>query len=555
MNEELKQIKKIYGEEMMHICRELFPTILEKEGKLLSILQANLAPSHLFAEDIKNNDLYEDFSAWVYTLAKEKKRELPDTGKDPFTLMDEAEYKLYECKSKNDIMRFKRYYAPNEELCTFWSNRLERCHVFFAVKKNVSKIKREKFLNPRRQDEYGTSVISLQFSRGNYNTLSIKNRYNHTVNNPDATFSNDLEKIIPGLTKSFEHAYGFNIRHEVSQGNFLIEDLSYVQAKDGKYYRYYCEDDAVYYCENNVILKNYIPYMEYAFQKERYLLFDKYILDLKEKKIFLANKERPDSFIKSIYDVGIIKKIEIIKSDNNRIIEIAYEDDKKINIVINDKNSIIYYDNKYVNKIVDDFLKNCRSILGINLSSLETIGDNFLLNCYRIEKISLPNVKVIGNGFIRHNRILKELNLPKVVRIGSDFLFFNDELEMLDLPCVQKIGNEFLYKNNSIREIHLPKVITIGRCFLIENNRVSNLYLPVVKDIGEGFMGGNLKIRDIFFPKAKKIGKDFLFQNVSLRSLVLPSLTEESYYNLAEYYRNIVQWDSSQINKERKELR
>ena len=29
MNEDLKIIKKHYGEKMMHLCRELFPTLLQ----------------------------------------------------------------------------------------------------------------------------------------------------------------------------------------------------------------------------------------------------------------------------------------------------------------------------------------------------------------------------------------------------------------------------------------------------------------------------------------------------------------------------------------------
>ena len=33
MNNELKQIKKKYGERMMHLCRTLFPTILNEECK------------------------------------------------------------------------------------------------------------------------------------------------------------------------------------------------------------------------------------------------------------------------------------------------------------------------------------------------------------------------------------------------------------------------------------------------------------------------------------------------------------------------------------------
>ena len=38
---ELKRIKRRYGEEMMHLCRDLFPTLLETPGKLITILKNN----------------------------------------------------------------------------------------------------------------------------------------------------------------------------------------------------------------------------------------------------------------------------------------------------------------------------------------------------------------------------------------------------------------------------------------------------------------------------------------------------------------------------------
>ena len=38
MNYDLKQIKDKYGEKMMHLCRELFPTLLETEGLLFKLL-------------------------------------------------------------------------------------------------------------------------------------------------------------------------------------------------------------------------------------------------------------------------------------------------------------------------------------------------------------------------------------------------------------------------------------------------------------------------------------------------------------------------------------
>ena len=65
MNEELKHIKKIYGEQMMHLCRDLFPTILEEEGVLLKILQNTFAPSHRIAKDIMDNDYTEDFRGLI----------------------------------------------------------------------------------------------------------------------------------------------------------------------------------------------------------------------------------------------------------------------------------------------------------------------------------------------------------------------------------------------------------------------------------------------------------------------------------------------------------
>jgi hypothetical protein len=52
MTDELKQIKKLYGEDMAHLCRSLFPTILNNEGVLLKILKDNLAPTRSLAQDI-----------------------------------------------------------------------------------------------------------------------------------------------------------------------------------------------------------------------------------------------------------------------------------------------------------------------------------------------------------------------------------------------------------------------------------------------------------------------------------------------------------------------
>ena len=159
-------------------------------------------------EDIVKNGVVNSFKNYIYSLVDVELEKEVKVDKNPKELLSEAGYDLYECRSESDIQKFKKYYAEGEELCTFNGGRLNDCYVFFAVNKNVNQIRREDFDYPTRQDEYGTSVISIQFTRDETHTLSIKNRYNHTVDNPDATFSNNLDNIIPGLTDSFSKYYG-----------------------------------------------------------------------------------------------------------------------------------------------------------------------------------------------------------------------------------------------------------------------------------------------------------------------------------------------------------
>ena len=52
MIDDLKVIKKLYGEKMSHLCRELFPTILEEPCKLSTLLQEKFEPSKILYEDL-----------------------------------------------------------------------------------------------------------------------------------------------------------------------------------------------------------------------------------------------------------------------------------------------------------------------------------------------------------------------------------------------------------------------------------------------------------------------------------------------------------------------
>ena len=521
MNEELKRIKKKYGEELMHLCRKLFPTILETPNLLYSILEEHFGFSKMLASDIIENNLIEDFRNYINSFVLET-NELKKVEETPEELLKKAGYNLYECKTEEDIQKFKKYYKSGEELCTFNGGRLRRCYVFFAVKCDAQKIKREDFQNPKRQDEYGTSVISIQFSRGDNNTLSIKSRYNHTVNNPDATYNNNLEKIIPGLTKSFEKHYGLNINNNINnESSFLTDELQYLLGSDNKYYRYNMEINNIYYCENNIIVDNGKVITKYNKEKERYILIDYFIIDKKEKNITLYDEEIKDSFIDTINKIGIIK--DIIETKEKEVI-IIYEDLKEVKIKLDETNNIIGCMNNYVEIIYDKFLYYNIYLKYINLPKVERIERYFLFRNINLTELNLENVQKIGDNFLYNNEKLWKINLPKVKEIGNCFLNYNENLTELNLENVEEIGDYFLHYNKVLKKIKLPKVKKIGSNFLRENEKIKILNLENVKKIKSSFLSKNQVLKQINMPKVLEIDDNFLYSNKDLIELNLESV-------------------------------
>ena len=306
---DLKKIKKLYGEKFSHLCREYFSTILEKEGMLADILTNKFAPTFSLYNDLVKENKVELFVNFIYLLSGINNKEFIKINKTPEELFDEAGYILYpECKTEDDVQYFRKYYKPTEQLCTFNGNRLDKARVWFAVKKNVDQIKRENFINPERQDEYGTSVISIQFTKSAKSILSIKNRYNHTVHNPDATFGNDLDRIIPGLSDAFIKTYKIDYTNN-SSSKFSLQNFTL--ANDGKFYKFNLRLGETFFCENNVMIKNNEPIV---FDKFQSCLVENYLIDFKNKKIMNVFNNKKDEFIKSI---GKIENIKISKDSEN----------------------------------------------------------------------------------------------------------------------------------------------------------------------------------------------------------------------------------------------
>ena len=97
MIDDLKIIKKEYGEKMAHLCRELFPIILETKGLLSKIVTSKFARNHFLYDDLKDNNIIEEFKNYIYSLVDVEHKEEKQINKSVKELMSDAGYDFYEC--------------------------------------------------------------------------------------------------------------------------------------------------------------------------------------------------------------------------------------------------------------------------------------------------------------------------------------------------------------------------------------------------------------------------------------------------------------------------
>ncbi len=518
LNKDLKYIKKKYGEKMMHYCRECFPTILNVPGKLVEILNTHFyCVKDSLYNDIKENHKESEFNDFVYSNAGLKNEyDIRDVSKTPKELLDDAGYDLFECKTVEEVNSFKKYFILGEQLCTFLdpASRLENKYVFFAVKKNILDIKREDFLIPDRQDEYGTSVISIQFTRDKNNHLSIKNRYNEVVNNPDSTFDNNLDNIIPGLTMSFYKAYGIR---EIYDENSEFQMEHYISI-DGEYYKYNYKLNDIYYCTNNIIALNgkVIKY-----DPEKYIIMDYFIIDLVNKKVDVFDNKLRDSFSEVI---GKIKNIEIVRGEKDKKVYITNEEDNIFELTLSFDNKLIGIKNNMIDKLPNRFLISGQYLKNMEFSNVREIGNDVLYANTDLEHFNLSKAKVIGNYFLANNIKLTNIDLNKTIMIGDDFLKRNIIVESINFDSLQRVGNSFMFSNKGLSSIVIPNLSYTGKCFFKLNDKVLFASFPSLQETGDFFMNDAKNLRMFEADNLRVTGDMFLMANKELDYISLPNL-------------------------------
>lgn len=489
---DIQILKRFYGEKFAHLCRSTFPLILENETMLPKLIMDNFAPSKALYDDLASDKkMFVRFKDFIFEKYHEhmdlQKVEATNTNKTAEELMAEAGYTLYpECKQFKDMLQFKKYFAPNEVLCSFdpLNDRLNNCRVWFAVKNGAEKLNRKEFKHPEREDEYGTSVISIQFTKDLHSNLSIKNRYNHAVAYPDSTFHNDLDEIIPGLTHAFCTEYG--ITPLFGKYAIVLNIPNYERANDGKYFKTIKRiRNNCYICENNYVLINGEPY---HFDPDRYLLLDNGdLIDTKEKKISPAYIEVSDN-----------KNSKMIEEYNNDLkpssFSQSFDEIAKIDISKNvyGGKTVLITPKEEENRCGEQVAleTDCSNQIVEVFDPMRTSPENYLSTNTKIKSAYFPNLKIAKTGFMQCCNQLKELTANKLETIKHNCLTRSYKMKSLTLPKLKSVGDISLQEIN-LDTFSAPELETIGQYCLRGN--IKNFSANKLKQFGRASLAGKIE--------------------------------------------------------------
>lgn len=267
------KIKKYKGEKYAKDLRDFHSGIFDIPD--LDRILRWAEPTPVPAQDIKNFLV----TKLLPNAKKGQKKECP------FKLLRKAGYDAFLADSREKQDSIKDYFRENEELCTFGTNRFKNYHVVHCVRNDADTVEYAPEGTPKREDAYGTSVISIQMKDG---FISIKNRYNHTVSNPDNTFNSDPDKIIPGLTEAL--AKEFNVTLEGATGvpeNHVLADNRLVY--------YYWERSGIYVGNYTWVDRGEVHVVNPDYQ----VLLDHMLVDVKQKTIKSVTGDE-DDFIRIV---------------------------------------------------------------------------------------------------------------------------------------------------------------------------------------------------------------------------------------------------------------
>ena len=423
--------------------------------------------------------------------------------KNPIDLLKEAGYNAFVVNTEDEKNSIEKYFYVNpvasldERICTLRdSHRHEKYHIVHAIKEGAENLNRLDFKMPERQDEYGTSVISIQMRKSGGH-VSIKNRYNHTVADCDNTFGSNPDNIISGLSDSLQ--YYFNVDFSGPKQN-VPDGFTY---QNRVLYKYLYECDNVYFAESSYLKEGRVV----PLNKDYQFLVGTYVVDLKEKKITNVAKENDP------YDLLLTNEMQGSKVRKDL-------KEGKIQLFVDGKLFFEVDENGIVRKIC--------------LQKAEELPDSpFRHLLSEIEELNAPNLKKLGSYTCSSDKF-KVLIAPKLEEVGNHCLFFCPLMEKLILPELKKVGNRSIAYLNGIKELYFPKLETVGNESFSSLDTVKSMSLPMLHTVGEYSFTYNKSQEKLLLPQLKKLGAGSILKLNSLKSLYLPNLEEMGYQAVCE---------------------
>lgn len=389
---------------------------------------------------------------------------------NPIELLDKAGYNAYVVHSLEEQNAISKYFEPSERLCTFNDDtRFERYYIINAVRKDVDDIRRADFDKPMREDRYGTSVISIQILKSG-GFISIKNRYNHKVINPDNTLNSCPDNIIDGLSNAIKEYFNvdFSAQKVPMPGGYIVlndQIIKYNYEHNNIYV-----GDGFYASDGNITEIN----------KSSEILLDTILFDFKTK---IFEDVTDDGYT---YVIRILSKI--IKGKNVSI---------KKNL---DKTYSFFADNIQIAVLSES------KIISLTLPGIKEINKLPHFGGY-VCHLSLPDTEIMNKNFFINNLCMSELNAPKLKIMGAECFKYNIELQNINLPKLKEMHEACFYENNKLKNLELPELEVMEYdCF--KSNRTLNkeLYKHVNMDNSvksNGIIIKNLKFATELFNSIK----------------------------------------------------
>jgi len=534
-------IKKKLGETAAKAVRQHIPFALDYPNEFIAFITEKIPVKESIAEVVGAIPARLDA---LFRIAADKTIETTVASVDsPEDLAKSAGYVFHQPKSEEDILVFKKDFQNGELLCTynnvggrmssnliFWIRRANAETVLHATEVTQEYLEENtegaqlwrgyldarglkkadgtydiSNLRPERQDPYGTSSMSVQIGKSN-GIISIKNRYNHTVSSPDATFGNDLNNIASGLDAAVYAMPGVpsKSKQQASLPNGLTSDA------DGRFFRYDFESNNVYFSRLGYMKHGVIT----AIDKSTQAIRDEVLFDAKNK--IALNLASTEQLVDNIESVSIQKDNITVKTKNGSLVLGLLPINGNIISVSGD-----------IETINTDFFSINETIRNVDLPNVVSVGRNFLQNCIALQSVVMPKVKSIGHNFIYSGRNISSIELPSVEIIGHNFLSANQELDTLQsvvMPKVKSIGHNFIYSGRNISSIELPSVEIIGHNFLSANQELDTISLPNLIEVGDSFLRQSMSIDNFNLPSLKIIGDDFMHSSKGFGDINLPSV-------------------------------